>query len=192
MVDIIKSLKELPETINPDNIYLVKKETGIDIGVATNNVVSPEVILLKKPITIQGPTSLFHGEVGTFTITNYGTHTDYSVQSYDGVISRTDNIVTFVCNDTEKTSATIKIGTRSIVLEIKKILPVEAVIEAPVSGSSLPVTGLTLITSDFQMNYALASDTHVSTDWEIATDPEFNNIVVSSYDDAVNLTSFTP
>ena len=32
---------------------------------------------------------------------------------------------------------------------------------------------------------------HESTDWEIATDPNFNNIIEKSYNDTINLTEFT-
>ena len=192
MTSINRVLYDYPEVVLPDEIYLVKKETGIELGVSTNNPVTPVVIELKKPMTVQGPTSLFYGEVGTFTITNYGTHDNYAVSSLDGTISRTNATVTFSCSDTGKSSASFKIGYRTITIAMKAILPVEAAIESPVSGSVVNVSGLQLVTAPFQMNYAGATDTHESTDWEIATDPDFTNIVASSYNDTVNKTTFTP
>ena len=192
MTSINRVLNDFPTTVVPNEIYLVKKGTGIELGISTQNPVTPEVVQLKKPMTIQGPTSLFHGEVGTFKITNYGTDTDYTVSSLDGTISRVNDTVTFTCSDTSKTSASFKIGYRTITIPMKAIKPKEAVIQSPVSGSSVNASGLQLTTGAFQMNYSLAGDTHLSTDWEIATDPGFTNIVKSSYNDTVNKTTFTP
>jgi len=62
-------------------------------------------------------------------------------------------------------------------------------ITSPVNGSQTLESTITFQSSDFAVN--LDTDTHVSSDWELATDSGFSNIVASTTDDTSNLTSFT-
>ena len=50
--------------------------------------------------------------------------------------------------------------------------------------------GYTYTSSTFSV--ANGTDTHASSDWEISTSPDFNGVVVSSYNDSTNLVSWTP
>lgn len=50
--------------------------------------------------------------------------------------------------------------------------------------------GYTYTSSAFSV--ANGTDTHASSDWEISTSPDFNGVVVSSYNDSTNLVSWTP
>ena len=50
--------------------------------------------------------------------------------------------------------------------------------------------GYTYTSSEFSV--ANGTDTHASSDWEISTSPDFNGVVVSSYNDSTNLVSWTP
>lgn len=63
-------------------------------------------------------------------------------------------------------------------------------ITQPVNNGTNTDPYLTIIGSAFSTDGVL--DTHYSTDWEIATDSDFTNIVQSSYGDTVNKTSFSP
>ena len=67
---------------------------------------------------------------------------------------------------------------------------VKPTITEPVNGSTNTDPYMVINASAFTLNGAV--DTHVSTDWEIATDSEFTTIVQSSYNDTVNMTSFAP
>lgn len=57
---------------------------------------------------------------------------------------------------------------------------IESVVQFVVSGSG-----------ELRYRWLYPSAVHVSTDWQLASDPEFQNIVVSSMGDTVNLTSWT-
>lgn len=205
MTAINRVLYNYPEPSVPDDIYLVKRETGVELGMATKNLLTPTIVELKKPMTLNGPTSLYYGELGTYQITNYGTQQNYVVASTDGTVTPVNDTITFICNDTNKTTASFSITesfespfgpverlVRVITIEMKVIAPSPPEIVSPVNGSTVDSSGLTLTTSDFDINYQAVEDVHLSTDWEIATDPDFTNIVASSYNDTVNLTTFTP
>ena len=192
MTSINKTLFLLPEKLEPDNIYLVKKETGVELSVTDKNIVSPTAIPMKRILTIQGPKSLFYGEVGTFKITNYGTLPAYTVQSLDGTIVNNGETFTFVCSDTNKAIAYINVSGRVFAITMKVVKPKPPVIQSPTENSTPLVSGLTLSSGPFSLNYSGASDTHLSTDWEISTDPNFTTIVKSSYNDTVNKITYTP
>ena len=192
MTSINKVLFTLPDVLEPDNIYLVKKETGIEFSVSDKNIVSPAAIPMKRILTIQGQKSLFYEEVGTFKITNYGTLPSYTVQSSDGTVVNNGETFTFVCSDTGKATASINVSGRIFTITMKAIKPKPPVIQSPTESSTPVVTGLVMTSDAFGLNYTGVSDTHLSTDWEISTDPNFTTIVKSSYNDTVNKTSYTP
>ena len=56
--------------------------------------------------------------------------------------------------------------------------------------TNIPYVGYTYTSSAFSV--ANGTDTHASSDWEISTSPDFNGVVVSSYNDSTNLVSWTP
>lgn len=77
---------------------------------------------------------------------------------------------------------------RFVTAESPKVAP-PAILD-PLDGSMELRADLTIQASDF---YTInATDTHASTDWQIATDAAFTTIVNSSMADGINLTSWTP
>lgn len=71
-----------------------------------------------------------------------------------------------------------------------KIKVIKPSITYPTEGDQSVSVGVTLQSSAFATEGG--TDTHISSDWEIATDPNFENIVASSYNDTTNLTSWKP
>lgn len=57
---------------------------------------------------------------------------------------------------------------------------------------TITITSPTQLQPIIQSSQFVGIRTHTRTDWEIATDYLFTNVVESSYDDPVNLTQFTP
>ena len=60
------------------------------------------------------------------------------------------------------------------------------VVLVPGSGINTIVTG----TGHLEYRFLSSSFTHTATDWEVATDMNFSNIVASSYNDTVNKLSW--
>ena len=71
-----------------------------------------------------------------------------------------------------------------------KVRVLKPSITSPTDGEQNVSTNVTLQSSAFATEGG--TDTHISSDWEIATDPNFENIVASSYGDTENLTSWKP
>lgn len=186
----IHKVREKPTNPITDDVYLVKKTQSASLSVS--NYAGTDVLELGRNVTLEGPTSLFHTEVGTYKIKGYSDRKSYSVSSGDGTVTRTGDTITFVVTNTALNAASFTVNGRVFTVQIKAIAVVAPTIVVPVDGSSgLPTTNVVVQATPFAINYAGVTDTHLSADWEVATDPNFTNIVASSYNDTVNLTSFT-
>lgn len=186
----IHRLNSLPAVLDPNSIYLVKTPQGVKIYAA--NVAGNEAYTYSRKIMLLGPAELFHNEVGTYTIQDYTDRESYTVSSDDGNVTLNGDTITFVVSNTNLTTGVFKINGREITVTIKPVEVVAPMIVAPQEGATaVEVTGTTVFASNFELNYPGAADTQVAADWEIATDPDFNNVIASSYNDPVNLTSWT-
>jgi len=74
----------------------------------------------------------------------------------------------------------------SIIVSFTTGYIVQPSIITPLNGSTGIPTNSNLVGNSFD-----STDTHDKTDWEVATDTNFNNIIFSSYDDTSNLESIT-
>lgn len=182
----VDSLPVIPEA---GHVYLEKKESGVALHVTPTEGGTPA--LVKRKVHLLGPTSLFHSEVGVYTIQDYTDKDTYDISSTDGTVSRSGNQISFMVSNQVLTSGTFTVNGRIFTVALK-IVAVEApTILAPTDGSTgVPLIGTVVYASPFALNYAGATDTLVSADWELATDPEFTTIVASSYGDTVNTTSW--
>ena len=181
----------LPETPVAGDYYLVKGSSGVSLYAAKTD--GSGFLKLARQVKISGPTSLYHGEVGTYTIKDYTDKLTYQVTSSDGTVVRTGETFTFVCSDTAKTSALLLINGRNVVVTIKKIVVNPPAVLSPVEGSTtLLASNVVFTVAPFSMSYAGVTDTHVSSDWELATDAAFTKLTASSYNDTVNKLSWKP
>jgi len=69
------------------------------------------------------------------------------------------------------------------------VAPAKPAITSPIDGFQTLDSSITFQSTAFEG--AVVSDDHASSDWELATDSGFTNIVASSIDDTSNLTSIT-
>lgn len=63
-------------------------------------------------------------------------------------------------------------------------------VTSPKEAATGVSTSATMTTSNFSVTKGV--DTHTSSDWELATDAAFTNIVKSNYRDMVNKTTWNP
>lgn len=188
----ISRLKSFPSRPERSQLVFAKDGPAVALAAATNSATSPTLVLLDRSVELEGPTSLFYTEVGSYEIKGYSDRKNYVVASTDGVVNRTGNMLSFVVTNTALASASFTINGRTITVAMKAIAVAAPTIVSPVDGTvGLSASSVTLVASPFSLNYAGATDTLVSADWEVATDPNFTNIVASSYNDTVNKTSFT-
>jgi hypothetical protein len=133
------------------------------------------------------------GETHTFNITNYDIFSTYTVSSNQGTVSIAKDVITISTLPGVRVinpyllKVTKNGVPRTIEMKIVStgVSPVD--ILAPIAMETFDTNALTIRTSDFAV-YPVGSQTHVSSDYQIASDPDFTNIVWSSMADTVNKT----
>jgi len=143
-------------------------------------------------VTLSGDPSIYVNQTKSFTITNYNVFSSYAVQVSAGSVSITGDTINFTAPSTAQTVAlTVTMDDVATVFSLS-IQP--AGVETPVNIS--PANGavdqngtVTLTASAFQ--WVGVEDTHLNSDWQLATDVLFTNIIQSSSADTTNLTSWT-
>ncbi len=140
------------------------------------------------PPVITGPVTLAIGQVGIYTITNFVATGTYNVSATGGTFVLNGDTLTYTApSDTGTYSFTIN----SVMTAVNVILPtiVAPSITAPVQGAVNLGPAVTFTASPFAMS--VGSDTQKATNWQLATDALFLNLVQSSLADTVNLSSWT-
>ena len=171
------------------NIDTLDKPNGI--AKLDNSGLLPTEILpsqITTGSTVNGPTSLTVNQVQAYTITNYNSFKIYDVQAISGSVSVSGATITYTAPATEIPGG-FTINGRKIDITIIGIKPASPTITFPTFNSTGISTTATAIASAFAMT--TGSDTHLSSDWQIATDSAFTNIIAQSIDDTVNKTSWT-
>lgn len=138
--------------------------------------------------TVNGPTSLTVNQVQAYTITNFNSFKVYDVQAISGSVSVSGDTITYTAPATEIPGG-FTINGRKINITIIGIKPATPTITYPTFNSNGISTTASATASAFAMT--TGSDTHASSDWQVATDSAFTNLVAQTIDDAINKTSWT-
>ena len=188
---IVTRVLTLPEVLEPDHAYLKIEEDG-SVSLWVTSKEGGEASLLALPAQVTGPVSLYHGETGVYTLLNYNEFWDYTVSSTHGTALREGMFITLQVNSPEEQSVDLVVNGEAFTVELKSVLPITPSILSPnMNEEGMAVNGFAVTASAFALNFPGDGATHASSDWEVATDVEFTNIVFSSYGDAVNKTSIT-
>lgn len=138
--------------------------------------------------TVTGKRQLFLGEIGTYTISNFDSNTEYTVSTANGTITRNNETITF--------TPTNQIGNYSFVVNNKTYL-VDVIngsvtkpsILTPTNNATGQAQLLTATASSFSYNGL--NDTHVSSDWQISPSSDFSTITTAVSDSTTHKTSLT-
>jgi hypothetical protein len=167
--------------------------TSSDTILQAINKLSGNIQASQNTVTISGTLSLYVTQQTTLTITNFDSATTYGVSVVSGTVSRTGDTITYTAGVTAGTDTlTITAGaaSRAITITVNA-----AGIDTPTNTT--PANGatdqggpsITLFASAF--SWVGLSDTHASSDWQLATDSDFTTIVQSSSADTTNKTSWS-
>ena len=142
-------------------------------------------------VNIEGVTEIYVTQEITYTITNLNSFSVYSVSVTSGSVTISDDTITLTAPAT----------AGDIVLTVTKdgsdtnfdltVLPAGVATptnDSPTDGQTEIGSSETLTASAFEV--LGPSDTHASSDWQLATDAAFTTIVDSTTGDATNLTSW--
>lgn len=126
-----------------------------------------------RSVSITGPSKCYLGRSVTYTVTDYDLDTMYPVSSAQGVISITDDVITFTPNSLGTCQFNVKDVTYSV--NVSKIPT--PIITSPIDNATniYTPTSFTLTLAGVLLDLA-----HVPIEfirWEIATDINFTNIV---------------
>lgn len=138
--------------------------------------------------TLNGPTVIYTGQTVQYTITNYDINTTYSISASVGTLTRSGDTLTYTAPSTAG-PLVLTVNNKVASAVISTTSPVAPNIASPVTGSTGIMSSVNASSSSFAMNND--SDTHASSDWQIATDNQFTNIVTSTVNDTINKTSWT-
>ena len=156
-----------------------------------------DVAVTEAPVpepTISGPSSLTANSSGTYTITNYDSSRTYNVTANGGSVTRSGNTITYTAPSTAG-SYGFTVNTKVVNVTVTAITINTPSITSPVNGAT-GISGAPTITSSV-FSVTGGSDTHYSSDWLVATDSGFSNIVRTVTDSTtllttISLTSPTP
>ncbi len=145
------------------------------------------------PVSLVGPKLIYPDSVSTYTITDYDAFSYYEVTASAGSVVRTGETVTLTLAPEQAPGAmTLDVSRNGRVESFAIAIGEESVgapvILSPAANESSVAVNPSLSVSAF-VAYPDGADTHLSTDWQIATDALFASIVWQSMDDQTNLTS---
>jgi hypothetical protein len=149
-------------------------------GLDANRKLNPSVLPdgLGGGIGLTGPVSVTVSSSHSYTITNYSALTVYTVSVSAGTVSRSGDTITFVAPGTAQ-SVTMTVNGNQYVIDVT---PITAYVNtpsvtAPVNGATDQGPVVSMTSSAFATTGG--SDTHEGSDWQLATDAGFSNIVAS-------------
>ena len=139
---------------------------------------------------IDGPKSIQVGTANDYFLTTYDSFEDYKVTATVGTVVRNKNVITYTAAATAGIGGFAVNGRAVVVVMTDGITAIVATpsIVAPVSGAAAIDLSTTVTASAFMM--AVGTDTHVSSDWQIASDATFATLLASSDNDTTNLTTW--
>lgn len=136
--------------------------------------------------SLAGPAFVYVYLKGNFKITNFDSSVTYTVTCDKGSVRTVGEDIFYTGGPTPGHDYIRINGHPFLVPLLPK--PIQApLITAPLDGSTNVINQVTVTTSAFNTTQP---DTHVATDWEIALDSGFANIVFQSLADTIHLTSW--
>lgn len=123
---------------------------------------------------IKGPTHVGLGIRNTYFIGNYNANDNYNVTVSDGIVGLMGNGTILFIAPSKAGPVTLTVNERTVTIEVCEQKPAKPVCSAYDLGDGNDVK-IVLESNAFTM--AHGTGTHLATDWQVATDFEFTNLV---------------
>jgi hypothetical protein len=172
-------------------------------GVAANEVGQPEgpVPLVSNLIPISyfednalgsvaliGPNSIPVNYTSVFTINNYDFKITYTVSVNAGSVTRVDDKIYWTAPSTTG-NRNLTVNGKVYAITVTSAKPARPVIAVPIGDTANHGSEITFYSTAFRVEGG--TDTHASSSWELAIDPNFTNIVASVSNSTTAKTSWT-
>lgn len=145
-------------------------------------------------VSLVGPTSVVAGTVNTYTITDYDDFSEYSVMASVGTVSISDETITLdvPAGSTGTVSLTVRRNTSSRIFQIAigSSAVVTPTIISPINGATNIPTSVTLQATAFA-TAPIGLDTQLNSQWQLARDAGFTDIVDGGIVNSGNMLVFT-
>lgn len=139
-------------------------------------------------VNVTGLTSLEINQQTTYFITDYETFLNYTLTAISGVVSRTGDTITYTAPSSAGPGGFI-INDREINIAITSSFTVNApVITSPTNNAT--GVAVAIIATSNAFTIPGTTDTHQGTDWQVATDAGFTNIISQVTNSATNKLSY--
>lgn len=178
--------------LNLGGVYIPNLDLALSVAKLTaGGKVNPLHLPDAMPIgpTLSGLTSLYQGQLTTYQITNYDSSTAYTASVDVGVlVNLTGDTLTYQA-PAVNTLVTLTVNGRSVPVQVTDPWPLKPTVVATTTGTVSSATGIAT-GSAFAMIGGAA--THRQSDWQLASDANFTNLILTTQDDTINLTSWSP
>lgn len=172
--------------ITPDMIGTPNGVLGLNLDGSVNPIHFAGLTL--TDIGIDGDTTILPNQTKEYFITTYDSYANYEVNTTYGSVIHDKNVITYTASSDPGLGG-FTINGRVVNIQIMGATIVRPSIILPISGSMDAAESVVIEASAYyDFDQAI---THHSTDWELATDVLFSNIVQQSLSDQVNMTNWT-
>lgn len=137
---------------------------------------------------LKGPTHVGLGLKVTYTIGNYNINDNYSVSVSNGIVGLMGNGTILFIAPSIAGPVTLTVNERTVTIVVCEQKPAKPVCSAYDLGEGSDVK-IVLEANSFTMAHGIG--THFATDWQVATDSNFNNLVYDVVADPVDLLTAT-
>lgn len=165
-----------------------KAKGGVSLDRDANIANTSLINALVTNISVFGPKAININTTHQYEITNHDYMTEYLVTATNGTVSLEGNIITYTAPSVGGDFG-FKINGRNIVVKVLAPHVTKPSIISPVNNASNLGGSITFTSSAFVVNNGI--DTHTGSDWDVATDSDFNNIVKTTVNNSGNKESYT-
>jgi hypothetical protein len=143
--------------------------------------------------SLSGNTTIYVGQVTAYTITDFDSFSTYAVAVSAGSVTRTLDAISFTAPAVAG-DVTLTVTTNGVARAITLVVLAASVVAPTITSPANAATGIigpdiTLTSNAFA--WLGVADTHLNSDWQLATDAAFTTIVQSTSADAASKTSWT-
>lgn len=181
----LPDMQNYPIALDSEVAALVPGEKYIVLSQLISAMMGISITLTAAP-NLCGPKSVYGGTVSHYVITDFDSRLTYTVSVDHGTVTQVDDTLIYTAPDEVTVTATLVVNGAQFPVSVIPDAIKKPSIQNLANGSVIHTDTITPVGTEYQ---TLSGNTsgHLSTDWELATDVDFTNIVIQSTNDSVNL-----